>query len=144
MAGIEEKTKRYPSDLTDEEWDRLLPFMPEGARKGRRPGVDLREILNAIRYIARSGCSWRVLPKDFPPWQTVVVSSFHAALFVRDDPRHGADDRSRARRPRSEPVRRRNRQPVGEGAGGASAATTPARRSPGASVRSPSMLMDGF
>lgn len=71
MAGIEKKTKRYPSDLTDEEWARMRSLMPERGRKGRRPGVDLREVLNAIRYIVRSGCSWRMLPKDFPPWQTV-------------------------------------------------------------------------
>lgn len=71
MAEIEKKTKRYPTDLTDEEWDRITSFLPQPARKGRKPGVDLREVLNAIRYIARTGCSWRMLPKDFPPWQTV-------------------------------------------------------------------------
>ncbi|MCR4282551.1 MAG: IS5 family transposase [Bauldia sp.] len=71
MADIEKKTKRYPSDLTDEEWERIAPFLPPPARKGRRPEVDLREVLNAIRYMARSGGGWRMLPKDFPPWQTV-------------------------------------------------------------------------
>jgi putative transposase len=71
MAEIEKKTKRYPSDLTDEEWDRIAPFLPAPARKGRKPAVDLREVLNAIRYTARSGGGWRMLPKDFPPWQTV-------------------------------------------------------------------------
>lgn len=71
MADIEKKTKRYPTDLTDEEWDRIGPFLPAPARKGRRASVDLREVLNAIRYIARAGCGWRMLPKDFPPWQTV-------------------------------------------------------------------------
>ena len=71
MAAIEKKTKRYPTDLTDEEWTRIEPFLPSPARRGRKPSVDLREVLNAIRYIARSGCGWRGLPKDFPPWQTV-------------------------------------------------------------------------
>jgi transposase len=71
MADIEKKTKRYPSDLTDEEWDRVAPFLPPPAKKGRKPEVDLREVLNAIRYMARSGGGWRMLPKDFPPWQTV-------------------------------------------------------------------------
>ena len=71
IAEIETKTKRYPTDLTDEEWDRITSFLPQSARKGRKPGIDLREVLNAIRYIARTGCSWRMLPKDFPPWQTV-------------------------------------------------------------------------
>lgn len=71
MADIEKKTKRYPSDLTDEEWERIAPFLPPPARKGRKPEVDLREVLNAIRYMARSGGGWRMLPRDFPPWQTV-------------------------------------------------------------------------
>jgi putative transposase len=71
MADIEKKTKRYPSDLTDEEWKRIAPFLPPPAKKGRKPEVDLREVLNAIRYMARSGGGWRMLPKDFPPWQTV-------------------------------------------------------------------------
>jgi transposase len=71
MAGIEKKTRRYPTDLTDEEWDRMAAFLPKGAKNGRRSTTDLREVLNAIRYIARAGCGWRMLPKDFPPWQTV-------------------------------------------------------------------------
>jgi len=71
MAEIEKKTKRDPTDLTGEEWDRIRLFLPKPVKKGRKPGMDLREVLNAIRYIARTGCSWRMLPKDFPPWQTV-------------------------------------------------------------------------
>jgi transposase len=71
MAEIERKTKRYPTDLTDEEWVRIESFLPKPAKTGRRRGVDLREVLNAIRYLARTGCGWRMLPKDFPPWQTV-------------------------------------------------------------------------
>ena len=71
MADIAKKTKRYPSDLTDEEWERIAPLLPKPAKRGRKPAVDLREVLNAIRYMARSGGGWRMLPKDFPPWQTV-------------------------------------------------------------------------
>ena len=71
MAEIAKKTKRYPSDLTDEEWERIAPLLPRPAKKGRKPTVDLREVLNAIRYMARSGGGWRMLPRDFPPWQTV-------------------------------------------------------------------------
>jgi putative transposase len=71
MAKIERRTKRYPSDLTDAEWERIAPLLPKVARRGRKPSVDRREILNAIRYMARSGGGWRMLPKDFPPWQTV-------------------------------------------------------------------------
>ena len=71
MAEIERKTKRYPTDLTDEEWGTIEPFLPPPARTGRQREVALREVLNAIRYLARTGCGWRMLPKDFPPWQTV-------------------------------------------------------------------------
>src|SRR3972149_1080722 len=71
MAGIGKKTKRSPSDLTDEEWERIAPLLPRPAKKGRKPAVDLREVLNAIRYMARSGGGWRMLPNNFPPWQTV-------------------------------------------------------------------------
>ncbi len=71
MAEIEKKTKRYPTDLTDEEWSQIEPLLPKPAKTGRRRTVDLREVVNAIRYLARSGCGWRMLPKDFPSWQTV-------------------------------------------------------------------------
>jgi transposase len=71
MAKIAGKTKRYPSDLTDEEWARIEPLMPAAARRGRRRTVDLREIINALRYLVRSGCGWRMLPVNFPPWPTV-------------------------------------------------------------------------
>ncbi len=71
MADLERKTKRYPTGLTYEEWSRMVPFMPQASNRGRKPATDLREVLNALRYIARSGGGWRMLPKDFPPWQTV-------------------------------------------------------------------------
>ena len=65
--------RRYPTDLTDEQWaliEGLLPEPPAGPA-GRPPEHDKREIVNAILYINRAGCAWRMLPKDFPPWQTV-------------------------------------------------------------------------
>src|SRR5579875_343970 len=71
MAEIARKTKRYPSDPTDEEWERIKPLLPNAPRCARRPGIALREILNAIRYMARSAGGWRMLPTDFGPWQTV-------------------------------------------------------------------------
>ena len=71
MAAIEKKTKRYPSDLTDEEWLAIEPVLPRPARRGRKRTTDLREVVNAIRYMVRSGCEWRMLPIHFPPWQTV-------------------------------------------------------------------------
>ena len=71
MAKIEKKTKRYPSDLTDEEWSAVEPFLPKAGSTGSPRRTDLREVLNAIRYLVRSGCEWRMLPIHFPPWQTV-------------------------------------------------------------------------
>ena len=66
-----EQRRRYPTDLTDAEWEQIKPFLPKPARRGRRPKVDLREILDAIRYTARSGGGWRMLPIHFGPWETV-------------------------------------------------------------------------
>ena len=71
MADIARKTKRYPTDLTDEEWERVEPLLPKPPKRGRKISVDLREMLNAIRYMARSGGGWRMLPTNFDPWQTV-------------------------------------------------------------------------
>ena len=63
--------KSYSTDLTDEEWKLLQPFIPANKVLGRKRTVDLREILNAIFYLLRAGCQWRMLPHDFPVWQTV-------------------------------------------------------------------------
>jgi putative transposase len=68
MARIEKKTKRYPSDLTDEEWVAIERYLPGPASTGRKRRIDLREVLSAIRYMVRSGCEWRMLPIHFPPW----------------------------------------------------------------------------
>jgi len=71
MVGIAKKTQRYPTDLTDEEWLLIEPLMPGKADTGRKRAVDFREIVNALRFLVRSGCGWRLLPKDFPPRRTV-------------------------------------------------------------------------
>ena len=71
IAAIARKTKRYPTDLTDKEWERSKPLLPKPPKRGRPASVDLREMFNAIRYIARSGGGWRMLPQNFGPWQTV-------------------------------------------------------------------------
>jgi transposase len=62
---------RYASDLTDAEWALLEPFMPGQRRLGRRRSTDLRAVVEALLYIASTGCQWRQLPKDFPPYSTV-------------------------------------------------------------------------
>jgi transposase len=63
--------KAYPNDLTDTEWKLIEPLLPKESRIGHPREVDFREILNAIFYVQREGCTWRALPGDFPPWQTV-------------------------------------------------------------------------
>jgi putative transposase len=63
--------KSYPTDLNDREWELLQPLLPPDKPLGRKRTVDLREILNAIFYVIRTGCQWRLLPHDFPVWQTV-------------------------------------------------------------------------
>lgn len=62
---------RYASDMKDDEWALIEPFMPARCRRGRPRKVDLREIVNAILYIAGAGCQWRAVPKDFPPCSTI-------------------------------------------------------------------------
>lgn len=62
---------RYSSDLTDREWALISPFLPEPRRIGRPRTTDLREVMNAILYLASSGCAWSLLPRDFPPFTTV-------------------------------------------------------------------------
>jgi putative transposase len=63
--------KPYHSDLTDAEWQRLAPLLPRLPARGRPRRHSRRAILNAIFYLVRSGCAWRFLPHEFPPWQTV-------------------------------------------------------------------------
>jgi putative transposase len=65
------RRKPYPSDLTDEQWAILAPHMPAAAKRGAPRRVALREIVNALLYLNRSGCQWRMLPHDFPDWQVV-------------------------------------------------------------------------
>jgi len=62
--------KRYPTDLTDDQWELAQSLLP--TKSGGRPrAVALRDLLDAYFYLPRGGVSWRMLPHDFPPWQTV-------------------------------------------------------------------------
>lgn len=63
--------KPYSSDLSDEEWVILEPHIPPAKVGGRPRTVNMREIINGIFYVLRSGCSWEMLPHDFPPCKTV-------------------------------------------------------------------------
>ena len=62
---------RYESDTTDAEWFVMEQLLPEASALGRPRATDLRTVMNAILYIASTGCQWRQLPKDFPPYSTV-------------------------------------------------------------------------
>ena len=64
--------KPYPTDLSDAEWQEIEPLIPKPkTNRGRKRKHPLREILNAIFYLLRAGCAWRLLPHGFPPWKTV-------------------------------------------------------------------------
>jgi putative transposase len=63
--------RTYPTDLSDEEWSCIEPYLPTPKAPGRPRVYTLREITDAIFYIVRSGCAWRLLPHDFPPWKTI-------------------------------------------------------------------------
>src|SRR5215204_5835638 len=65
------ESKRYPTDLSDEEWGLLETYLPASKWRGRPRLHSPREILNAVFYVLKSGCQWRMLPREFPPWKTV-------------------------------------------------------------------------
>jgi len=70
-AARKQSSRCYPSDLTDQEWEILEPLIPPAKEGGRPRTTDMRDVLNALFYVDRTGCQWRALPHDFPPWSTV-------------------------------------------------------------------------
>ena len=93
---------RYPSDVTDEEWELIKPQIEPAKRGGRKREVDEREIVNAIMYVLSTGCQWRALPKDFPPRSTVwhyldlwsydgTLERIHHELYVKCRERAGRE-----------------------------------------------------
>ena len=96
------RRRRYPSDLTDLQWAAIAAMIPDAASGGRPRKASKREIVEAILYLLRAGCAWRLLPHDFPPWQTVyhyfrrwqcegVWARVHHALVLADREREGRD-----------------------------------------------------
>ena len=86
--------RTYPTDLSDDEWAVIEGQVPAVKSRGRPALYARREIINAIVYAQRSGCAWRLLPHDFPPWETVygyfnrwckagVWENIHQALYVQ-------------------------------------------------------------
>lgn len=69
-AAFRERRGGYPSDVSDAQWETLARLLPFEESAGRRR-TDLREVVNGINYRWRTGCVWRMLPHDLPPWETV-------------------------------------------------------------------------
>ena len=63
--------QRYPSDLTDAQWELVEPHIPPEKWGGRTRAVPMREVVNGILYLSRTGCQWRAIPHDLPNWNTV-------------------------------------------------------------------------
>ena len=85
---------RYPSDLTDAEWQLIKPVIPPAKRGGGRRRVNMREVVNGMMYVLSTGCQWRYMPKDLPPRSTVydyfarwdadrTLDRIHHALYVQ-------------------------------------------------------------
>ena len=68
---VHERSRRYPSDTSDEQWAVIEPLLPPVRTGGRPEKHPRRAVVDAILYVVRTGCAWRQLPADFPPWQTV-------------------------------------------------------------------------
>ena len=71
------KRKAYSTDLTDAQWLVIEPLIPKAKPGGRPRTTDMREVLNALWYLLRTGCAWRLLPHDFPAWGTVHYYYWH-------------------------------------------------------------------
>ena len=72
---------KCPSDLSDQQWQIVKKYVPRAARRGRKP-ICRRRIFNAIMYVVRSGCQWRMLPGHYPNWSTVYGVFRQSALSV--------------------------------------------------------------
>ncbi len=85
---------RYPSDLTDDEWEHIEPLIPPAKHGGRKRKVKVREVVNGLMYVLSTGCQWRYIPKDLPPKSTIydyfdlwtydgTLEKIHHTLYVK-------------------------------------------------------------
>jgi transposase len=134
------RRRSYATDLSDVQWGLIAPLIPEAMPGGRPRKATTRELVNAILYFLRAGRAWRLLPHDFPPWQTVyyylrrwqregVWARVHHALVMADRERTGREPSPSAAILDSQSVRTADQK-------GDQRVTTPARRSRGASATS--------
>jgi transposase len=134
------RRRAYPTDLTDAQWATIAELVPDAVPGGRPRRASSRELVNAILYALRAGQAWRLLPHDFPPWQTVyyylrrwqaegVWERVHHAVLTADRERAGREASPSAAIIDSQSVRMGDQK-------GARAATTRARRSRAASATS--------
>lgn len=132
------RRRGYATDLTDAQWAAIAEVVPDALPGGRPRRAASRELVNAILYSLRGGQAWRLLPHDFPPWQTVyyylrrwqaegVWERVHHAVLTADRERAGREASPTAAIIDSQSVRMGDQK-------GARAATTRARRSPVASA----------
>ena len=137
---------RYPYDVTDAEWTILAPLVPSPLPGGRPPHHPRREIVNAILYVLRTGCQWRAVPHDLPPWGTVwwyfrqwrdagVWEQINTALREQDRVRVGREPTPSAAILDSQSAKTTEK--------GGLAAMTRARKSRGASATSSSRRRGG-
>jgi len=93
-ARYDRSKLRYPSDLTDDEWQLVEPLIPPGKHGGDKRTVVMREVVNGLMYVLSTGCQWRAIPKDLPPKSTVydyfdlwtydgTLNRIHHALYER-------------------------------------------------------------
>lgn len=126
----------YPTDVTDDQWQLIEPWIPAAKPGGRPRTTSTRAVVNAILYVVRTGCAWRLLPHDFPPWRTVyeyfrafqedgVLERLHDALREQV--------RSAAGKEKTPSAAALDSQSVKTAEKGGRAATTRARKSKAAS-----------
>ncbi len=93
-AQYDRSKLRYPSDVTDAEWEHIASLIPPAKRGGRKRSVDVREIVNGLMYVLSTGCQWRYVPKDLPPRNTLfdyfdlwtwngTLDRIHHTLYVK-------------------------------------------------------------
>jgi transposase len=133
----------YPSDVTDEQWLLIGPHIPPEKHGGRHREVNMRQVMNGLLYQNRTGCQWRALPNDLPPWGTVAYyfyrfrndgtwQALHDILREKVRLAAGKEATPSAAVIDSQSVKTTEKR-------GSAAGTTRARRSTGASVTSSSI-----